>query len=240
MNTINTGKEKDRTNATITGIFYLAATVTSMVALKLYEPILYHPNYLIHGTENKNQIILGAFLELGTVGTVTGTAVMLYPYLRKFNENLGLGYLCFRMLEAILILVGIVSVLSLLTLGLTFTNAVAPDVAAYQTNGSVLKAIHDWTFLLGPNFMLGINTFLYSLIFYRSQLIPGRLSLLGLAGAVFIFTAALLEMFGIIIQISVWGLLFALPIFAYELILAIWLIFKGFNPEVLASIKHKA
>lgn len=240
MNTINTGKEKDRTNATITGIFYLAATVTSVVALKLYEPILYHPNYLIHGTENKNQIILGAFLELCTVGTVTGTAVMLYPYLRKFNENLGLGYLCFRMLEAILILVGIVSVLSLLTLGLTFTNAVAPDVAAYQTNGSVLKAIHDWTFLLGPNFMLGINTFLYSLIFYRSQLIPRRLSLLGLAGAIFIFTAALLEMFGIIIQISVWGLLFALPIFAYELILAIWLIFKGFNPEVLASIKHKA
>ncbi|MDQ4140166.1 MAG: DUF4386 domain-containing protein [Bacteroidota bacterium] len=216
MNTLQSNKEKDKTNATVTGIFYLAAALTSMAALKLYEPILYHPDYLIRGAENKHQIILGAFLELVTVGTVAGTAIMLYPYVRKYNESLGLGYLCFRMLEAILILVGIVSVLSLLTLSQVYTTAVAPNLAAYQTNGSVLKAIHEWTFMLGPNFMLGINTFLYSLIFYRSKLIPRKLSLLGLAGAVSIFMAALFEMFGIILQISVWGVLFALPVFAYE------------------------
>jgi hypothetical protein len=235
MNTLYFSEQKDKTNAFVTGVFYLTAAVTSIVALKLYEPILNNPHYLIQSHEYTQQIILGAFLELVTVGTVAGTAIMLYPYLRKFNESMGLGYLCFRMLEAILILVGVISVLSLLTLSQTYTNAVAPDVAAYQTNGLILKSIHDWTFMLGPNFMLGINTFLYSLVFYYSKLVPRKLSLLGLAGAVLIFIAALLEMSGIILQISAWGVLFALPVFAFEMILAIWLITKGFNPDALSE-----
>ncbi|QNF32192.1 DUF4386 domain-containing protein [Adhaeribacter swui] len=235
METIKTGKQKDKTAALITGVFYLAAALTAIVALKLYEPILYHPDYLVQGAKNTYLIVLGAFLELLTVATVAGTAIMLFPYLRKFNESMGLAYLCFRVLEAILILVGIVSVLSLLTLSQTFTKAVAPDVVNYQITGIILKAVHDYTFMLGPNFMLGINTFLYSLVFYSSRLIPKKLALMGLIGALLIFLASLLELFGLIRQVSVEGVLLALPVFAYEIILAVWLITKGFNQEVLSA-----
>jgi hypothetical protein len=205
-----------------------------MIALKLYEPILFQPEYLIQGVQNVHRITLGAFFELVVVCAVAGTGIMLYPYLRRFNERMALGYVCFRMLEAILILIGAVSVLSLLALSQAYSMTVTPDIVTYQANGFILKAIHDWTFMLGPNFMLGINTFLYSYVFYQSRLIPGKIALMGLAGAILIFVAALLEMFGVIQQISVWGVLFAIPIFVYEMTLAFWLIFKGFNPEVLS------
>ncbi len=233
MNSVHSGTSKDKTNALITGIYYLVAAVAAMMALKFYEPLLYHPQWLLQGHESTPQIILGVFLELVTVGTVAGTAIMLYPYLRKFNESMALGYLCFRILEAILILIGILSVLSLLTLSKTYSHAVTPDVAMYQTSGSMLKAIHDWTFILGPNFMLGINTVLYSLIFYRSKLIPRRIALMGLIGAVLIWIASILEICGIIEQVSIEGFLFAIPVFAYEMTLAIWLILKGFNLNTL-------
>ncbi|WP_247233710.1 DUF4386 domain-containing protein [Telluribacter sp. SYSU D00476] len=235
MNTIHSTPKADKTNALVTGLLFLLAAITSIAALKLYEPILFSPQYLLQGAANAHQIHLAALLELLTVATVAGTGIMLYPYLRRFNESLGLGYLCFRLLEAILILVGVVSVLALLTLSQSFAHAAAPDAAAYQTSGTILKAIHDWTFMLGPNFMLGINTFLYSLVFYHSGLVPRKIALMGLAGSIFIFIASLLEMFGIIAQLSVWGMLLALPVFAYEMTLAVWLLIKGFNPEALST-----
>jgi hypothetical protein len=229
MNLVYSTRNKDKRNALVAGVFYLLAAAASIVALSLYKPILFNGDYLIQGARNANQIILGAFLELITVSTVAGTAIMLFPYLRKFNESLSMGYLCFRLLEAILILVGVLSVLSLLTLSQAFSDAISPDIATYKTTGSVLKAIHGWTFMLGPNFMLGINTFLYSLIFHRTKLVPRKISMIGIAGAILIFIASVLEMFGIFPQLSVWGALFAIPVFVFEMTLAIWLIVRGFN-----------
>jgi len=235
MNPIYSVENKERANARIAGLFYLVAAAASIIALGLYQPILFNPDYLLQGAKNANQIILGAFLELLSVGTVAGTAIMLFPYLRKFNESLGLAYFCFRFIEAILILIGVVSVLSLLTLSQAYSKAVSPGMATYQATGSLLKSVHDWTFILGPNFMLGINTFIYSFIFYQTKLIPRKISLIGLAGAILIFIASLLEMFGIFPQLSVWGALFAIPVFVYEMTLAIWLIIKGFNLKHLTK-----
>ncbi|MCW3074654.1 MAG: hypothetical protein JWP69_1723 [Flaviaesturariibacter sp.] len=235
MNPIHPTENKERANARIAGWFYLVAAVASIFALSFYQPILFDPGYLLEGAKNANQILFGAFLELLSVVAVAGTAIMLSPTLKKFNESLTLAYFSFRFIEAILILIGALSVLSLLTLSQAYTNAPSPDIATFQTNGSVLKAVHDWTFILGPNFMLGINTFLYSYIFYRTQLIPTKISILGLAGAITIFLASLLEMFGIFPQVSLWGVLFALPVFVYEMTLAIWLIAKGFNPTYLSK-----
>jgi Domain of unknown function (DUF4386) len=92
--------------------------------------------------------------------------------------------------------------------------------------------------MLGPNFMLGINTFMYSYVFYQSNLIPRKISVIGLFGAVMIFIASLLELFGIIRQLSLAGVLLAIPIFVYEMTLAIWLIIKGFNHEVLEQSSY--
>ncbi len=219
----------DKKNAIITGTFFIVAAVASIAGLALYAPVLNNPDYLVMGATHANQIVLGAMLELILACTAVGTALTLYPYLRKYNESLALGYAFFRLLEVVFILIGMVSVLALVTLSRVYTTANAPDVDHFTTTGAVLKGIHDWTFMLGPNFMLGINTFLYSYIFYQTNLVPRTIAIIGLIGAVLIFMAALLEMFGVIQQISTPGILLALPIFAYEMSLAVWLIAKGFS-----------
>lgn len=222
-------KRADKKNAVITGLFFIAATVSAITGAKLYDPILIHTDYLTSGAKNATQIIFGALSELILVCTAAGTGIMLFPYLRKFNERLGLGYIVFRLLEAVFILIGIVSVLALLTLSRSYTNEASPAINAYQTAGTILKAIHDWTFILGPLFMLGINTFIYSYVFYQTNLVPRKLAILGIAGAVLVFISAPLVMLGIIAQLSVMQVLMAMPIAIYEMVLAVWLISKGFN-----------
>jgi hypothetical protein len=174
-------------------------------------------------------------MELILACSVVGISITLFPYLRKYNERIALGYICFRLLEAVIITVGIVSVLSLLTLSQEFVKAGAPTSSYFQTLGAILIAAHNWTFMLGPNFMLGINTMMCAYLLYQSKLVPRFIAIMGLAGATLILIAALLEMFGIILQLSIWGAVLALPVFAYEITLAIWLIVKGFDVSAIDS-----
>ena len=231
----NPAKGTDRMNAVITGLFFIAATVSAITGLKLYDPVLTHSDYLTNGAKNDTRIIFGALSELILVCTAAGTGIMLFPFIRKYNERLGLGYITFRLLEAVFILIGIVSVLALLSLSRSYTSETAPDIAAFQTAGTILKAIHDWTFILGPLFMLGINTFIYSYVFYRTNLVPGKLAILGITGAVLVFISAPLAMLGIVTMLSVWQVLMALPIAVYEMVLAVWLIMRGFNLGYVAK-----
>src|SRR3954451_4044849 len=225
--------------AKIVGVLFLLAAVAGIIGgLILYAPIN-GPDYLTKGAEHANQVILGALMELITVVAVIGTATTMFPFLRKYNETIALWHVSFRFLEAVIITVGLISVLSLVTLSRELVVAAAPDTAAFQASGTVLKAIHDWTFSLGPNFILGINTMMYSYIFYKSKLVPRFIPILGMTGAALIFICALLVMFGVIQQVSVWGAILALPIFANEMILAVWLIVKGFNESALASMSAK-
>jgi Domain of unknown function (DUF4386) len=225
--------------AKIVGVLFILAAVTAIIGLALYKPILNGPDYLINGSEHANQVILGAVMELILVIAAIGTATVMFPFLRKYNESMALGHVCFRFLEAVIIIVGVISVLSLLTLSREFVAAGAPDTNSFHTSGTVLKAIHDWTFLLGPNFMLGINTLLYSYIFYKSRLVPRFIAVLGMTGGTLIFLCALLVMFGAFPQLSFWGAILAVPVFANEMILAVWLLVKGFNESALASLSAK-
>lgn len=229
MNSVNKASK-------VTGSLFILAAVSSIIGLSMYDPILNGPDYLINGAAHSNQVVLGALLELVLVVSAVGTAVTMFPFLRKYNESMALGHVCFRFLEAVVITVGIIGVLSLLSLSGQYAAAEAPDMASYQASGTLMKAIHDWTFMLGPNFMLGINTILYSYIFYRSKLVPRPLSILGMTGAVLVFMAALFEIFGVFPQLSVWGVMLALPVAAYEMILAVWLIVKGFNRSALSAL----
>lgn len=229
MNTTFSEKKNDKINAALVGIFFIVAAVSSVTGLKLYDPILSDANFIISGSTHYNQIISGAICELILAATATGTGIMLYPYLRQYSESLGLGYLCFRMLEVFFILLGIVSVLTTLSLSVHYSNHIIQDNAMDESVGFAFISLHNWTFILGPNFMLAINTFLYSYTFFKTGLVPKGLSLLGLTAACLIMLAAILELFGIIYQISVWGILLAFPIALYEMSLSVWLIVKGFS-----------
>jgi len=140
--------------ARIVGVLFILAAVTAIIGLNLYNPILKGPDYMINGSEHANQVILGSLMELILVIAAIGTATTMFPFLRKYNETIALWHVCFRFLEAVIITIGVISVLSLLTLSQEFVTAGAPDIASFQASGTLLKAVHEWTFLLGPNFML--------------------------------------------------------------------------------------
>lgn len=224
-----------QTATTVVGLFYVLAAVLAILGLLLYTPILSGSAYLIQGAEHKNQVLLGVVMELLVVGSVIGTAVGLFPFFRKYNERLALWYLCFRFLEATLITIGIISVLSLLTLSQAFVATGASNASAFQAAGTLLIAIHTWTFLLGPSFMLSVNTMTYSYILYQSRLVPRLIAVMGFTGATLVFLEAVLVLFGVVSQVSVWGALLALPVAAFEMTFAVWLIVKGFNPSATAS-----
>jgi uncharacterized protein DUF4386 len=230
----DTHMHTNRQAAIIVGVLFIIATVTAILGLLFYQPILSGPDYLINGAAHKHQVMLGALMELILVCTAIGTAIGLFPILRRYNESIALGHLCFRFLEAVVITVGIVAILSLLTLSQDFVAAAAPDAAAFHASGALLLAVYKWTSMLGPLFFLGVNTLMYSYLFYKSNLVPRPLALLGLTGATLVLCDALLVMFGVVPQLSVWAIL-ALPVAAYEMVLAVWLIVKGFNPSAIAS-----
>lgn len=218
-----------RQTARIVGALFITAAVTAIVAVLLYRPILNNSNYLIAGAAHKNQIVLGAIFELILACSVIGISILMFPIFKKYNESIALGYVCFRLFEAALIVVGIVSVLSLLTLSQEFVKAGALNASSFQASGTMLIAIHDWTFKLGPDFMLGVNTMMCGYLLYKLKLVPRFIAVAGVIGATLILIATTFEMFGVFLPLSTWGKILAMPIAVYEMTLAVWLIVKGFN-----------
>lgn len=221
--------DSNRKNEIIVGVLFILAAVTAIIGLALYQPILNDADYIVKASANETQVIWGAFCELILAFSVIGIAVMMYPILNKENESIAIGYVCFRLLEATIIILGIIILLSVVTLNQEFAKAVNPNVISFLTAGQLLITIHNWTFLFGPNLALGPGTLMMSYILYNSKLVPRFIYILGLIGGPLIFLCAVLVMFGVFLQISIWGLLLAIPVFAYEMTLAIWLIVKGFN-----------
>jgi hypothetical protein len=229
----------NKTAAKMVGVLFILAAVSAVAGVLLYDPFLTSSDYLTKGSEYYNQVVLGAVMELILVISAVGTATIMFPILRKYNETIALWHVCFRFLEAVVITIGVISVLALLTLSREYVAGGATNIASYQASGTTLKAIHDWTFSLGPNFMLGINTMMYSYIFYKSKMVPRFIPILGMTGATLVFICAFLVMFDVIDQVSLWGGLLALPVAANEMILAVWLIVKGFNESAIDSLNNK-
>jgi len=225
--------KSNRKNAIIVGVLFILAAVTAIIGFALYQPILNDPDYIIKGSANETQVIWGAFFELVLAFSVIGISITMFPILKKENESIALGYVCFRLLEATIIIIGIISLLSIVTLSQDFAKAVAPNASSFLTAGKLLVTVHNWTFLLGPNLALGPSTLMMSYFLYKSKLVPRFISVLGLVGGPLIFACAVLVMFGVFLQISVWGAMLAIPVFAYEMTLAVWLIVKGFNSSAI-------
>jgi hypothetical protein len=216
--------------AATAGVLYLITHVTSIAGLALYTPVLRDPNYIL-GPGADTRVVAGSFAEGILALAIIGTAVTLFPVVKRQQEGVALGYVGLRTLEAAIICVGIVSLLAVVTLR---QDAVAgSDQAALVAVGRGLVAVHDWTFLLGPAFVLGVNTVLMAYLMFRSGLVPRFIGVLGLVGGPLVFASATATLFGVYDQISVLASIAALPVFAWELSLAIWLIAKGFRPSAM-------
>ncbi|MFE9841687.1 DUF4386 domain-containing protein [Streptomyces goshikiensis] len=214
--------------AVVAGALFLVTEVAAIGGLALYRPVLEGPGYVV-GSGADTRVFLGALCELVLALAVMGTGAALYPVLRRRSEAAAVGYVCGRLLEAAVIVVGIVSVLAVVTLRRSAGPSGAADAASLVTAGKTLVALHDWTFLLGPNFALGANTLVLACLMYTSRLVPRAVAVLGLAGGALICASATAVLFGVYEQVSVAGSLAALPVFAWEVTLAVRLLFKGFD-----------
>ena len=215
-----------RKTALIAGVCYLVTHVTSVAALVLYAPVLNHPGY-IAGAGADARVLVGGWLEVILALAIVGTAVALFPVVRRHNEGLAVGYVGLRTLEAAVIAVGIVSLLAVVTLRQHEAGAAGTDAAPFVAVGKGLVAVHDWTFLLGPNFVCAIDTLVLAYLMWRSRLIPRFIAGLGLIGGPLLFASATAVLFGAYKQVSLPGAVAALPVFAWELTLALFLIVKG-------------
>lgn len=227
---------KDRKNAIIIGVFFIVAAITSIIALVLYAPVLSDQWYMTATNGSEVKVLVGAFNDILLIVSAVGTAVMLYPYLRRWNEQLALGYICFRFMETVFIAIGVVSILGLLQLSMHFEAGELTSTENFLGMGYIMQAGHRWTFMIGPNFMLGINTLLYSFLLFKTGLVPRPLATFGMITAIMVFAAGLLDMFGWVEPLSTLKGLIALPVGVYEISLAVWLIMKGFRKQNLERL----
>jgi hypothetical protein len=180
-------------------------------------------------------LALGALLELILIIANIGTAVVLYPVVKRVSEIFALGFVAARVVESAFIAVGILSVLSLMTL--RQETAAGADAGALIAVGQSLVAVHDWTFLLGPGFVVGVgNGLILGYLMYRSGLVPRRMAILGLIAGPVLIARFVGILFGVFEPGSALGGLMVVPEFLWELSLGIWLIVKGFNPSAVASL----
>jgi hypothetical protein len=185
------GVSLDQKRARWFGVLYLITFATSIPAALLYRPVLDDPVGYIAGVGHDKRILFAALLELLLIIANIGTAVVIVPIMRRFNEELAIGYVTARIFECTFILVGIVSVLGIITL----RNQVAG--AAEGTVAYTLAAIKDWTFLLGPGWIVGWgNGLILGYLMYRTGLVPQRAAWLGLIGGPLIIISGTIIMFG--------------------------------------------
>jgi hypothetical protein len=216
----------DRRTARLVGWLFIGTFVFAIPGYLLYGPVLDHPGYVL-GAGHDTQIALGAFLEILTAICNIGTAIALYPVAKRYAEGAALGYVAVRIVESTIIVAGVVSMLSVLTLRQQFAGA---DAQTLTIAGQTLVAFHDWTFLLGPGFCAGIgNGLLLGYIMYVSGLLPRRLAIFGMVAGSLAVVAATGALFDVYERQSGPQMLLTFPEMIWELTFGIHLIAKGFT-----------
>jgi hypothetical protein len=224
---------RSRKTAIVAGVLFIAATAASLLGTSFTQSTLDAPDYLVKISANQSQITLGVLFQFIAAVTSAGIAISLYPTLRRHNEGLALGSVGFRIMEGVFYIVAALGQLSLLSLSQEYVKAGAPAASDFQILGTLILAGRNWA-----NFVFGVISFclgalMYYYVFFQSKLIPRWLSGWGLIAIAMLLAMSLSIMFGA--QPSGTTLLLAAPIALQEMVLAVWLIAKGFNPSAIAS-----
>lgn len=214
------------------GLLYLLTFAASFPQLKLFAHVIDNRDYI--STPGSNTSVLwGALLEIITAAAGIGTALALYPVTKRVSQTAALGFVTSRVVEATLIVVGVVSLLSVVTLRHDFAGATGAQKDALEVTGHALVTMRQWTFLLGPGLIAGVNGLFLGYIMYRSRLVPRIIPTIGLIGAPIILASATATIFGAWDQVSGTGALCGLLIATWEFSLGVWLTFKGFKATPL-------
>ena len=223
----------DRKTAIIVGVLYIVATVAGIISV-VFGPNLDAPDYLANLSANENQVLIGGLFAFTMAVLTVGISIYLYPILKKYNEALALGHVVFRTIETVFITVCAISLLTLLTLGREFVIAGTPDASYFQTLATLLLAVREWGGGVFATIVFSLSALILNYILYRSKLIPRWLSGWGLIGATLYLGSGFLPLFGHDSRSTIY-LLMEAPTFLQEMVLAVWLIVKGFNPSAISS-----
>ena len=216
----------NRKKATAAGVLYLL-TFVSIPTLALYSSV-HGPNYIM-GPGLDTSVIIGGILEIIVALTCIGSAVALYPVLKKQNEGMALGLVGSRILEAGTIFAGVMFLLTVVTMR---QNSAGADALV---TSRTLVTMYDRMFLIGQSFLPAVNDILLGFLLYKSGLVPRGLSLIGLIGGPVLIVGDILVLFGYIGQHDPSTGLFALPVAVFEFSLGIYLIVKGFKSIPIAN-----
>ena len=223
--------------AKLTGLLFLITFATSIPALfTFYAPALNDPAFVLGGNFNRS-VSWGALLELLLIIANIGSALTLYPVLRKHSEVLSLGFVAARVTESGFIGIGIIALMALNTLRL---HAGSADEGSLLVAGQALVALHDWTFRIGPGMVVGVgNGLILGYLMWKTRLVPRAMSILGLIGGPALLAAGVAVLFGYIEAGSTPQIIATVPEFFWELSLGIWLLVKGFDREAVAVLNER-
>jgi hypothetical protein len=216
------------------GVLYLL-TFVSIPTLMIFEPVRENADFVL-GAGSDSGVLWGAAAEVVVALAGIGTAVVLYRVAKRQSQTAALGFVAARVLEAALIFVGVVSVLTLLTLRNDVAGTSGADPASLVTTGHTLAATYDWAFLLSQSLMPAFNALCLGYVMYRSGLVPRILPTMGLIGVPLLFASDIAIFFGVYDRSAPAALLAALPIAAWELSLGVYLTVKGFKPAAVAAL----
>ena len=220
------------------GILFIIYDIVDLLSFLFLGPVT-AANYLVSVSENAGLVGAGAFLLLIGGACASGIAISLYPVLKKFNAVLALGAVGFRITEGVLRFVSVCAVLLLITLSQLFVKAGAPDSSYFQTLGALLYAGYRWVGNVGSLLAFSIGCSLYYFIFYRTKLVPRWISVWGLVFGISGIVSCAFVSTGLIAPAGTEQVIMIIPMLPQEIVLAVWLIVKGFNPSAIASLSAK-
>ncbi|WP_409174100.1 DUF4386 domain-containing protein [Brevibacillus fortis] len=215
-----------RRSAVMTGVLFLVGLVTGIFSV---VPVIDGANYLVEASTNENQVLLGAFFQLLMIVAYVGIPILMYPILSKHNKGLALGSVAFGIIAGVFIILGVIILLLLLTASHEFAKVGTLHVSYFQTLGGLLRDGRDLVNHVATTLAFVLAMFLFTCIFYQTKLVPRWLSVWGLIGSTFSILASLFFMIRFIGLDAIYMML-NIPIAFQQLVLAIWLIMKGFNP----------
>jgi hypothetical protein len=230
-------RDPTRNHARAAGIFYLLTFLSSIPALILIGPILNDAGYVISAGHD-TRVIWGCLLDTVNALTAVGSAVAVYSVVKRQNGSLALGFVTSRLVEAAVVMIGVVSLLAVVTMRQDFAGSGA-DAASVTVTANALVDVRNWTFLFGPGLMPVLNAVLFATLLYTSRLVPRIIPTVGLIGAPLLFAAFIANLFGAFDQVSAASFLLTLPIAAWELSVGIWMTFKGFRPDAVAALEAR-
>jgi len=216
------------------GILFIIYTSLDVLSFLFLGPVN-STNYLVSVSENASLVGAGAFLLIIGGVCASGIAISLYPALKKSDPVLALGAVGFRISERVLRFVSVCILLSIISLSQLYVKAGAPESSYFQILGELLLAARGWVSHVGALLAFSIGCTLYYIAFYRTNLIPRWISIWGLVFGISGMISCALVGIGLIAPMGTEQVLMIIPMLPQEIVLAVWLIVKGFNPSVIVA-----